>query len=241
MINYLSIFFISFFSLLFLNTFLKKKNFCIDKVSKNEEHKSLLQFYNKVPLSGTFYFLPIICIFNYLYSLNLIFICLCLFIIGIFSDLKITNSPKLRLSLQFISFLIFLYFNKDLNIDLRVEYLNFILEKEIFRIIVISFFFLVLINGYNFTDGVNSLCSLNFLIVLIFFLVISKNNNFIQFEKLFLFSILTLSVFVIFNFFGKNFLGDGAVYGLSSFLGILAIYLTNKTDEISPYFIANLF
>ena len=241
MIIFLLIFILALFFLIFLNSSLKKFNFCIDKVSKNEQHKSLLQFDNKVPLSGTFYFLPIILYLNYLYNLNLIFICSCLFIIGIFSDLKITNSPKLRLFLQFISVLIFLYFKEDLNIDFRLSYFNFLLENEIFRVIVISFFFLVLINGYNFIDGVNSLCSLNFIIVLFFFFLIAKDHNLIDFEKLFLVLILTSSIFTIFNFFGKNFLGDGAVYGFSCFLGIIAIYLSNKTDQVSPYFIANLF
>ena len=241
MIIYFLIFIISFLWLLFLNTLFKKYNFCLDKVSKNEKHKSLLQLDYKVPISGTFYFLPIIIFLNYLYNLNLIFICFCLFVIGIFSDLKITNSPKLRLTLQFISVLFFLYFKEDLNIDVRVSYFNFLLENEIYRTIIISFFFLVLINGYNFIDGVNSLCSLNFIIILFFFFLIAKNHNFVEFEKLFLFLILTLSIFVGFNFFGKNFLGDGGVYGFSCFLGITAIYLSNKTDQVSPYFIANLF
>tara|TARA_B100000902_G_C27199933_1_gene858511 strand:- start:220 stop:1248 length:1029 start_codon:yes stop_codon:yes gene_type:complete len=240
MIIYLLIFIISLFFLLFINVSLKKYNFCIDKVSKNEEHKSLLQFDNKVPLSGSFYFLPIIFTLNYFYNLNLIFICSCLFVIGVFSDLKIANSPKLRLFLQLIPVLIFLYFKEDFSIDVRVSYFNSLLENEIFRILIISFFFLVLINGYNFIDGVNLLCSLNFIIVLLFFLLIAKNHNFIEFEKLFLFLILTLSIFIIFNFFGKNFLGDGGVYGFSCFLGITAIYLSNKTDQVSPYFIANL-
>jgi UDP-N-acetylmuramyl pentapeptide phosphotransferase/UDP-N-acetylglucosamine-1-phosphate transferase len=241
MIIYFLIFIISFLWLLFLNTLFKKYNFCLDKVSKNEKHKSLLQLDYKVPISGTFYLLPIIIFLNYLYNLNLIFICFCLFVIGIFSDLKISNSPKLRLTLQFISVLFFLYFKEDLNIDVRVSYFNFLLENEIYRTIIISFFFLVLINGYNFIDGVNSLCSLNFIIILFFFFLIAKNHNFVEFEKLFLFLILTLSIFVGFNFFGKNFLGDGGVYGFSCFLGITAIYLSNKTDQVSPYFIANLF
>ena len=51
----------------------------------------------------------------------------------------------------------------------------------------ISFFFLVLINGYNFIDGVNSLCPLNFLIVFCFFLLVAKDINYLQVEKLILF------------------------------------------------------
>ena len=36
-------------------------------------------------------------------------------------------------------------------------------------------------------------------------------------------------------------LGDGGVYGLACLIGIIAVYLSNKSDAVSPYFIANLF
>ena len=49
-----------------------------------------------------------------------------------------------------------------------------------------------------------------------------------------------LAVFVVFNFFGKTFLGDGGVYGLSFFLAIIIIKITTLSEQISPYFIANL-
>ena len=241
MFEHLLTFFISFLFLLSLNKLFKKFNFNIDKTSIYEEHKLLLQFNNNVPLSGSFYFLTIIIIIEYFYSLNFIYICLCFFIIGILSDIKVTHSPKLRLLLQSFSLIIFLYFNKDFIIDLRVDYLNSILESEIFRIIFISFFFLVLINGYNFIDGVNSLCSLNFLIVFYFFLLVAKDINYLQLEKLIFVLILCLTIFVIFNFYGKTFLGDGGVYGLACLIGIIAVYLSNKSDTVSPYFIANLF
>ena len=42
------------------------------------------------------------------------------------------------------------------------------MQNNIFNIFIVSFFFLVLVNGYNFIDGVNNLSSLNFLIILIF-------------------------------------------------------------------------
>ncbi len=141
MIEYFLVFFISFLFLSFLNILLKKYNFSIDKTSSHEQHKLLLQFNDNIPLSGSFYFLPIIFIFNYFYNLNFIYICLCFFIIGILSDLKVTHSPKLRLLLQCFSLLIFLYYNKDFKIDIRIDYLNSLLEIEIFRMLLVSFFF----------------------------------------------------------------------------------------------------
>ena len=48
------------FFLSFINFFLKKFNLSMDKVSNNENHKTLLRPNNLTPLSGTYYFLPII-------------------------------------------------------------------------------------------------------------------------------------------------------------------------------------
>ena len=39
----------------------------------------------------------------------------------------------------------------------------------------------------------------------------------------------------------EKILGDGGVYGISCLIGIIAVYLSSKSDTISPYFIANYF
>ena len=165
--------------------------------------------------------------------------CTIFFIIGIFSDSKILGSPKLRLLSQFLILLIFLIMNDQVIIDTRIQFLNSLLGNEILRIFIISFFFLVLINGFNFIDGVNNLCSLNFLIVLIFLFFLSMDINIKIFNKEIYSLILFLLVFVIFNFFGKNFLGDSGVYGLSFLIGYISIVYTSSEIKISPYFITN--
>ena len=156
------------------------------------------------------------------------------------SDIKVAKSPKLRFLIQFILLAIYLHFNSHLIIDTRIDILNELMNNNIFRIFFASFFFLVLINGYNFIDGVNNLSSLNFLIV-IFFLCLLSNDLKLEFynSKIELL-IISLVVFVFFNFFGKNYLGDGAVYGLSFLIGYMALNLSLLEDKISPYFIANL-
>ncbi len=170
----------------------------------------------------------------------LFFISLLFFLVGLLSDLKITSSPKLRLLYQFIILILFLFFNQQIQIDTRIEKLNEIINHQYLRFFFISFFFLVLVNGFNFIDGVNNLSSLNFLIILLFLFLLSKEHNVLEMNKLIFYLILSLSVFVIFNFFGKNFLGDGAVYGLSFLIGTLVIELSIINYSISPYFIANL-
>ena len=52
--------------------------------------------------------------------------------------------------------------------------------------------------------------------------------------------LIPLSIFIIFNFFGKNFLGDGAAYGLGFLLGYILLKISLLNNNVSPYFIANL-
>ncbi len=226
--------------LIFLIYFQKKYNFCLDKISSNEKHKALLQTNNSTPLTGSFFFIPVV----FYLSLNIHFIfalfCTLFFVVGLLSDIKITKSPKFRLLLQFILVFIYLLMDQNLKIDTRIEFLNSLIEYEVIRVFIISFFLLVLINGYNFIDGVNNLTSLNFLIVTAFLYLVSRDLNLVNFKYIYFNLIIFLFIFTLFNFFGKNFLGDGGVYGLSFFLGILIIKTTLMGKNISPYFIANL-
>jgi UDP-N-acetylmuramyl pentapeptide phosphotransferase/UDP-N-acetylglucosamine-1-phosphate transferase len=101
---------------------------------------------------------------------------------------------------------------------------------------------MVLINGFNLIDGTNCLCSFNFLIVSFFLYLLIKNSNtsFIYGELDIFILILASSIFLIFNFFGKNFLGDGAAYGLGFLFGYFLLKISMMNNNISPYFIANL-
>ena len=229
-----------FIYLFLINNLLKKYNFCLDDVSGNEKHKLLLNFKTKTPLSGSLYFFPIIFyLFYEIYFLGSVF-CLILFGLGLFSDLKITNSPKLRLIFQFIILIVFLLLSKEITIDIRIEIVNNLMEKEILKVLIVSFFLLVIINGFNFIDGVNNLTSLNFVIILFFSFLLIKNNQFFYLKDQILILLILILIFVVFNFFGKNFLGDGAVYGLSFFIGFLLINISLIDNKISPYYIANL-
>ena len=223
-----------------INYCFKKLKFGLDKVSINENHKLLLRSNNTTPLSGTLYFLPIILILFYKLESVTIIICFLFFILGFLSDLKILNSYRLRLFFQ-ISFLTLLFFfNKELEIYTRLKFIDGLMINDFTRIIISTFFFMVLINGFNLIDGTNSLCTLNLLIVTIFAcLVLNKMNiSFINFELTLL--IIPLTIFFIFNFFGLNFLGDGAAYGIGFFLGYVLVNISLIDQSISPYFIANL-
>ena len=237
---YLTLALLSTIYLSIINFFLKKIDFSLDKESVNEKHKSLLRTNNFTPLSGTFYFLPIILVLFYKIEPTIIIFCSLFFILGLFSDLKIINSYKLRLFLQllFLSFLFFII--EDISISTRIKFVDGLMNYNLTRVLICTFFFMVLINGFNFIDGANCLCPLNFLIISIFIylLINSTNINYINQELNIL--IISLFIFLLLNFFGKNFLGDGAAYGLGFLFGYILVKISLINSTISPYFIANL-
>jgi len=82
---------------------------------------------------------------------------------------------------------------------------------------------LVLINGTNFIDGVNTLVLGYFILVFSNLLYLSNVFNFnldIFFVSI---CLVSLSVIYIFNFFGKIYLGDGGAYLISFAIGVILI------------------
>jgi len=223
-----------------INFFQKKFKFCLDEITMEEKHKKLLSLNSQTPLSGTIYFFSIMFTLFYSSEPILMIACFVFFIIGFFADLKILKSPKLRLKIQFLTVLIFLNFYHNITIDFRIDLLNNIIENDMFNILIISFFLLVLINGFNFIDGVNNWSVINFLIILIFIYLLLEDIDLNYLKDNIIILILAIFIYVIFNFFGKTFLGDGAIYGLSFFIGFILIKISFFDNDISPYFIANL-
>lgn len=222
-----------------LNFFQIKYKICLDKISINEKHKSLANINNTTPLSGSFFFIPIFIFLFYKSDPLFLIFSGFIFCIGLLSDLKQLSSPKVRLFIQLILISIFVILNKNIIIDFRSEYINNFFQSNFARIFIVSFLFLVLINGFNFIDGVNTLSSLNIFIVLIFYQLLYYDFETAINDKIFILSLCIL-IFITFNFFGKNFLGDGAIYGLSFALGYFLVSLSITYENISPYYIANL-
>jgi len=237
-----NIFFISillFIILAILNFFLVKLNFCIHKINQDEKHKKFVQKKNsKIPLSGSIFFSLIILLFFDDYNYINTILILLIFFIGFCSDIKFLNSPKIRLLFQILICLIFVYLNKDLHVETRVDIIDRLLENNLVNLFFITFCLLVIINGYNFIDGTNLLCSLNLFIVLIFLKLLHIEYN-LEFTEL-NYLIIGLFFFMILNFFGLNFLGDGGAYGVALLVGYISIKTFTYIPNISPYFIVNL-
>jgi len=132
------------------------------------------------------------------------------------------------------------YLSGDILIITRLEIIDNLMNYNLTRILLCTFFFMVLINGFNFIDGTNCLCPLNLLIISIFTILLIESLNMRYMNNELIILIIALLIFLFLNFFGKNFLGDGAVYGLSFLLGFILLKLSLIDNSISPYFIANL-
>ena len=125
--------------------------------------------------------------------------------------------------------------------DIRIDFFNaYILDNLIFKTIFTTFCILILINGSNFMDGVNTLNSGYFFIILINIMFQHHYNEIIIETQNIELLLIILFIFLIFNIFGKSFMGDGGSYLLSFYVGIFLINLSNQNTLISPYYFATL-
>ena len=224
-------------SIFVINFFLNKKKLISNSTGQfhqiyNQEHQ--------VPLSGGLFILLYFYFHYEFFNMILIFYLSFFFILGVLTDLNIIKSPSYRFLTQII---LLLFFISQLNIsiyDVRIEWINFLLENNYFNIFLVLFCFLVLINGSNFIDGNNGLTLGYFLII--FLIVLNLvNKKIIFYDETFIFSFLViLTILLTLNLLNKLYLGDSGVYLLALFTGYILIGISSKNPDISPYFIANI-
>jgi UDP-N-acetylmuramyl pentapeptide phosphotransferase/UDP-N-acetylglucosamine-1-phosphate transferase len=155
------------------------------------------------------------------------------------SDLNLLTSPIKRIILQSCLILSFIIIN-DLSIKtLSLEILDELLNYKFFNIFFLLVCLLVLINGFNFLDGINTLVISNFIICLFCIYYISNKYQ-LSLDFIFVQNLLIiLSVIFIFNFFGKSFLGDSGTYTIGFIIGIIFVnFAYENFFRMSPYFIA---
>ena len=223
-----------------INKIFVSKNFLLDQ-QNTSPHKNKVLPNLKTPLSGGFIFIVLLIFLNLNLSNILFYSLLVLYLIGIVSDINYISSVKIRLFLQTLCIL-FCVILDDLSIKtLSIQLLNQLLDIEIFNIIFLTICLLVLINGFNFLDGINTLVIGNFIICMLSIYYVSDSNKLILDLMLIKNLIIIFSVIYVFNFFGKSFLGDSGTYSMSFLIGILYVnFAYNNYLEISPYFIACL-
>jgi len=169
------------------------------------------------------------------------FFCLLIFIIGFLSDLQIIANPIKKFLIQLI-IVFFFFFTFDISISsTRIVFLDNFLQIKTFSIVFTIFCLLVLINGTNFIDGLNTLVVGYYLIILSIVLYLSTKNhhniNFYDFYYLW----FSLVIIYFFNLFSKSYLGDSGSYLLSFVIGFYLIQYSDNNlyllKPVSPIFI----
>ncbi len=225
-------------SIFLINYFLLKKKLLLNSTGQihqiyNQEHK--------VPLSGGIFILGYF-YFNYIYfEAALIFYLSIFFILGLLTDINLIKSPSYRFLIQIVLIVLFIVNLNVMIYDVRMDWANSLLENYYFNIFFVLFCFLVLINGSNFIDGNNGI-SLGYFLIIFVLIYNLINEKIIIYDETFLISIISLlSILLIFNLFNKLYLGDSGVYLLSLFTGYILVELFTKNQNISPYYIVNIF
>ena len=232
MTNFIIFFIIHFF----INKICLKTNYLIDKKDISD-HKKKIITETKTPLSGGLvFFIFVIFVIpyeNYILLVSIIF----LYFVGIMSDINYLSSPPKRFVLQSLVVLA-LILGTDLTIiSLSIEFLDNLLEFKIINIFFILVCFLVLINGFNFLDGINTIVTGNFMICLMaIYYTADQYSLSINFDLIK--NVLTILLIIfIFNFFGKSFLGDSGTYMIGLLVGFIVInFAYNNYLTTSPYF-----
>ena len=187
-------------------------------------------------VGGIYIFIPLV--FLFLNEYQIIFYTFILFfILGLFSDLSVFNSAKKRFVLQILILFFFVYFSKLEITSTRINLIDNFLENTYFNYFFTIFCLIVLINGSNFIDGLNSLLLVYLLLILCFLFKLDLLNisNLVEQKEYGLFIIL---IFIIaMNFSNQLFLGDSGSYSLSFVTGVTLINIYNLNQQITPYFI----
>ena len=222
-------------STIILNFLFKKYNILIDQVNISK-HKNFIQN-KKTPLSGglviflvLLYFLPE----SYKYFTIIMFI---IFLSGLLSDLNILHAPLFRIFFQTIVVVVYLVLFDNFVTSIRINFFDNLLNIFIIKLIFSIFCILILINGTNFMDGVNTLVVGYFILVLFNILYLSEINDLKLDHFLVTICILVLFLIYLFNFFGLMFLGDSGSYLISFIAGVTMINFSNNNDLVSPYYI----
>ena len=237
--NYLWIIISIFFITLTINLILIKFNILIDN-DKISVHKNFVKKNSIVPFSGGLIILIALIFFTSNDYLIIKFFLVAIFLLGLFSDLRLIISPIKRLFMQIIIIFFFLYFSKVFITSLNIDFFDYLLNINYVSFALTLFCLLILINGSNFIDGVNTLAIGYYLLIsLVLFYLFKKYNFNLDIHTLLVF-LLSLSTLFLFNFFGKLYLGDNGSYLIAFFMGINLIELVNNNNFISPYFVALL-
>ena len=235
MIFFSYLIFISFITFL-LSHYALKNNILLNQTG--EVHQKFA-INNSVPLTGGLLILLSI-FYEFQEFEKLLIAILLMFILGIISDLKIIKSSILRFFFQLVIIIGYVYFANLQIYDTRVQIIDRFLNNYYFNLFFVTFCILVVVNGSNFIDGMNSLTTTYYIIVLGILYKLQYFNN-LNFQDSYFYMIqICMIILIFFNFRSKIFLGDSGSYTLGLLFSIFLINLYLDNPQISPFLIKSI-
>ena len=233
-----------FLFIIFLNKFQKKFNLFCHNNNKSLHKKIGI---DKIPLSGGLYFYVIVMLssfLNFFHFLNLGFtfqVTVTLFLIlGLVIDNGYEIKPKIRLLIQFLIVLLFLFKSKLFLQNTQIFLLDNILKYKFFSYVFTTLCIVILINGINFIDGVNGNSS-GYLILVFLSVAYQLYKSQIIIDNLsFYLIIFSIVIFFILNLFDKNYLGGCGNYILGFTISIFIIKIFRENNLYSSLYVVAL-
>ena len=124
---------------------------------KGERHKKFSSKEKNYLIGGILILIYLILFYFKQNQILHIFFFVFIFLIGLFSDLKILNDPKKRFILQATILYIFIHFLEIRILETRFIPLDHLLNNNYFNHVFVVFCLMILMNGSNFMDGLNTL------------------------------------------------------------------------------------
>tara|TARA_B100000989_G_scaffold185504_1_gene139605 strand:+ start:1104 stop:2060 length:957 start_codon:yes stop_codon:yes gene_type:complete len=220
--------------LISLNHLAYKFNF-LDYPNKRKIHGYPIPYIGGLSL-GLFYTLNVFINKSEFQFLNLILMySMIIVIVGLIDD-KIDINPILKIFLQSITIYILIsngIYLSDLGTYDYIGTINLGNYGQIFSFLCC----LLIINAFNYTDGIDGLLSTLFINIFIFFIIFCYISGNTSEAKFLFFFIIPVLIFLLFNFsifnLPKIFLGDSGSNLLGYLTGFTMIFLYKKT-LISP-------
>jgi UDP-N-acetylmuramyl pentapeptide phosphotransferase/UDP-N-acetylglucosamine-1-phosphate transferase len=224
---------------LIFTKFSKKYSFLLDSYSEN--HKKFIKRNNETLIIG-FSCIPLFIYLFIIFNIKFLLFIPIFYLFGLLSDLDLIRSPRKRFLLQILLFFVLITIFQIKIDKTRLEFLDSLLANNYFNIAFSIFCLMVLMNGSNFIDGINTLL-IGYLLI-IFFILFLISQNIDADYRLIKIVLIFLSFIFILNFFQLSFLGDGGAYSLSVLVGLLLMDISNSNQlssfaqyHLSPFFI----
>ena len=236
--NFILYLFLILIFLYFINRIFLKYNFL---VSETGDRHQRFASKNKIPLSGgIFLFLS----FLYMIDdniLSFILFCFIVLLLGLFSDLKYIKSAFIRFLFQILIVLSFVVFNKLLILNTNIYLLDKFLNNEFLNYFFVCFCILIIINGSNFLDGLNTL-NIGYYLLISLVIYYLESHQMLTINGININYVLSVIIILyLINFLNKIYLGDSGSYLFGFAFAVFLINVYSWNQNISPFFIILLF